>query len=96
MGTFVACNLYIDLSGLNILLFAQQNRVLGGKLIKWKRHNLSTIFKDPLQTLGYHAKPPWEGELKFVEMVQATRPRQPLCPSMIKTFKNLLQKSEDL
>ena len=39
------------------------------------------------------------GERKFVQMVQVRLPRWPLCPYMVKTFKNLLlwnKKTDDL
>ena len=38
------------------------------------------------------------GEQKFVQMVKVTIPRQPPCPYMVKTLKNLLrnQKAYDL
>ena len=47
----------------------------------------------------FHMEPPWDGELKFVQLFQVTWPRLLPCPCMVKTLKNLLlrnQKADDI
>ena len=35
----------------------------------------------------FYVEPPWDGEWKFVQMVQVTSPIWPSCPYMVKTLK---------
>ena len=47
----------------------------------------------------FYVDPPWDGERKFVQMVQVTWPIWPPCPYMVKTLKILLlwnQTDDDL
>ena len=38
----------------------------------------------------FHMESPWDGERKFVQLIQVTWPRWPPCPYMVKTLKNQL------
>ena len=57
------------------------------------RFNILFIFSletaKPIEA-KFHLYPQWDGEYKFVQMVQVTWPIWPPCLYMIKTFKNLL------
>ena len=42
----------------------------------------------------FHMMPPWDGERKFVQMIEVTWPRWPPCPYMVKTLKNLFLRNQ--